>query len=175
MRRLVRRSAITPPVSVALDDRTGTPIRRACFVAPPRRAFGHASSSRLAPAADCSPSLLRKLGAYFRSTSLAALCVLVALASLSTVALAEDKVDESTCTCKGFKLFGKVKIVEAFPDLKVQVVDAFPDLKVKMVDAFPDSCGKWKSVEAFPDIKIQFVTAFPDIKIKYVEAFPGTP
>jgi len=100
---------------------------------------------------------------------------LLVVALASTAALAEDKVDKAACTFKGFKLFGKVKIVEAFPDLKVQVVEAFPDLKVKMVDAFPDSCGKWKSVDAFPDIKIKFVTAFPDIKIKYVEAFPGVP
>ena len=79
------------------------------------------------------------------------------------------------CRLKGKALFGKVKIVEAFPDLKVQVVDAFPDLKVQVVDAFPDKCGKWKMVDAFPDVKIQMVTAFPDIKIKYVNAFPGLP
>ena len=106
---------------------------------------------------------------------LLALTILITIASLTSTALAEDKVDKTTCSYKGTELFGKVKIVEAFPDIKVQVVEAFPDLKVKMVEAFPDSCGKWKSVEAFPDIKIQFVTAFPDIKIKYVEAFPGVP
>jgi hypothetical protein len=79
------------------------------------------------------------------------------------------------CTLKGKKLYGKLKIVDAFPDLKVQVVDAFPDLKVQVVDAFPDKCGKWKMVDAFPDVKIQMVTAFPDLKIKYVTAFPGLP
>ena len=68
------------------------------------------------------------------------------------------------CSLKGKKLFGKVKVVDAFPDLKVQVVDAFPD-----------KCGKWKMVDAFPDVKIQMVTAFPDLKIKYVNAFPGLP
>jgi hypothetical protein len=79
------------------------------------------------------------------------------------------------CKLKSKPLYGKVKIVEAFPDLKVQVVDAFPDLKVQVVDAFPDKCGKWKMVDAFPDVKIQMVTAFPDLKIKYVNAFPGLP
>ena len=79
------------------------------------------------------------------------------------------------CSFKGKKLYGKIKVVDAFPDLKVQVVDAFPDLKVQVVDAFPDKCGKWKMVDAFPDVKIQMVTAFPDIKIKYVNAFPGLP
>ena len=57
------------------------------------------------------------------------------------------------CTLKGKKLYGKFKIV----------------------DAFPDKCGKWKMVDAFPDVKIQMVTAFPDLKIKYVNAFPGLP
>ena len=70
----------------------------------------------------------------------------------------------SDCTLKGKKLYGKFKIVDAFPDLKVQVVDAFPD-----------KCGKWKMVDAFPDVKIQKVTAFPDLKIQYVNAFPGLP
>jgi hypothetical protein len=67
------------------------------------------------------------------------------------------------CAVKGKKLFGKIKIVDAFPDLKVQVVDAFPDLKVQVVDAFPDKCGKWKMVDAFPDLKIKYVNAFPGL------------
>jgi len=79
------------------------------------------------------------------------------------------------CTLKGKKLYGRLKIVDAFPDLKVQVVDAFQDLKVQVVDAFPDKCGKWKMVDAFPDVKIQKVTAFPDLKIQYVSAFLGLP
>jgi hypothetical protein len=77
------------------------------------------------------------------------------------------------CAFKGFKLYGKVKVVESFPDIKVQIVESFPDLKVKQVTSFPDQCGEWQFVESFPDIKVQFVTSFPDIKIKYVESFPG--
>ena len=83
--------------------------------------------------------------------------------TISTARGAGGKVG-GDCALKGKKLYGKVKIVEAFPDLKVQVVDAFPD-----------KCGKWKMVDAFPDVKIQMVTAFPDLKIKYVNAFPGLP
>ena len=79
------------------------------------------------------------------------------------------------CTFKGKKLWGKIQVVKAFPDLKVQVVKAFPDLKVQKVNAFPDKCGKWQFVEAFPDLKVQFVDAFPDVKIQYVDAFPGVP
>lgn len=79
------------------------------------------------------------------------------------------------CTFNGIPLRGKVKVVDAFPDIKVKVVNAFPDVKVKVVDAFPDRCGEWKFVEAFPDFTIKYVDAFPDIKVRHVEAFPGVP
>ena len=79
------------------------------------------------------------------------------------------------CSCKGKNLFGKVQVVQAFPDLTVQIVTAFPDLKVQVVSAFPDKCGKWQMVDSFPDLTVQFVDAFPDVKIQYVEAFPGLP
>lgn len=76
-------------------------------------------------------------------------------------------------TFNGIRLWGKVKVVNAFPDIKVQVVDAFPDLKVKRVDAFPDNLGEWQFVTFGEDFTIQFVDSFPDIKIKFVDAFPG--
>lgn len=79
----------------------------------------------------------------------------------------------SDCTFNGIPLYGKVQIVDAFPDIKVQIVNAFPDIKVKWVTAFADDCGKWQEVDAFPDFKIQIVDAFPDIKIQEVDAFPG--
>lgn len=92
-----------------------------------------------------------------------------------TIALGKIDGDKVTDDCKfnGMKLYGKIKYVTAFPDIKIQIVDAFPDIKVKMVEAFPDQCGKWQVVEAFPDLKVQIVDAFPDIKVKFVEAFPG--
>ena len=71
------------------------------------------------------------------------------------------------------KLFGKIQLVEHFPDVKVQVVEHFPDIKVKKVDAFPDDPGEWQIVEHFPDYKVQIVEHFPDYKIQYVEHFPG--
>lgn len=88
---------------------------------------------------------------------------------------AEEDGITSDCKYKGIKLAGKVKFVDAFPDLEVKVVSAFPDLKVKMVEAFPDDCGEWKTVDAFPDFTVKIVDAFPDIQIKYVDAFPGLP
>ena len=70
----------------------------------------------------------------------------------------------SSCTYKGKKLYGKI-----------QVVNAFPDIKVQKVNVVPDKCGKWQFVNAFPDTKVQFVKSFPDVKIQYVNAFPGVP
>jgi hypothetical protein len=102
----------------------------------------------------------------------ALLVLLVGMSLPRATAFAEDEV-RADCTFRGHKLYGKIKVVTAFPDLKVQVVDAFPDLKVQIVEAFPDKCGQWKMVSAFPELKIQIVDAFPDLKIKYVSAFPG--
>jgi len=77
------------------------------------------------------------------------------------------------CTFNGYQLYGKIKFVESFPDIKIQVVNSFPDLKVKFVESFPDDCGEWKIVESFPDVKVQIVESFPDIKVQFVESFPG--
>lgn len=84
-----------------------------------------------------------------------------------------DMITDEDCSWNEITLFGKVQIVDAFPDIKVQIVDAFPDIKVKWVDAFPNECGKWQKVDAFPDFKIQIVDVFPDLKIQEVDAFPG--
>lgn len=86
----------------------------------------------------------------------------------------DEKITKS-CTFKGKKLFGKVKVVTSFPDFKVKAVESFPDIKVKMVESFPDACGKWQMVESFPDFTIQYVDSFPDFSIKHVESFPGLP
>lgn len=84
-----------------------------------------------------------------------------------------EDIDRTACTCNGKKLYGKVKVVTSFADLKVKIVDSFPDLKVKTVSSFADKCGEWQFVESFPDFTIQFVESFPDLKIKFVESFPG--
>ena len=106
---------------------------------------------------------------------------LLALMTLPIMAQHSDKkpgLDKVNCTFttkdgKTFDLYGKVKIVEAFPDIKVQIVNTFEDIDVKIVEAFPDQCSKVKLVESFPDVKVQIVNSFPDIKVKIVDAFPG--
>jgi hypothetical protein len=87
----------------------------------------------------------------------------------------QDVLIDDDCKWNGLNLYGKVKFVESFPDIKIQIVESFPDLKVKLVESFPDDCGEWQVVESFPDIKVQIVESFPDIKVKFVESFPGIP
>lgn len=93
----------------------------------------------------------------------------------STLSLSQSKIIFDDCTFNGIKLYGKVKFVTNFPDIKVKIVDSFPDIKIKIVDSFPDKCGEWLIVDSFPDIKVKIVNSFPDIKIKFVESFPGKP
>lgn len=85
----------------------------------------------------------------------------------------ENKIDKKTCMFKNFKLYGKIKFVESFPDIKIKFVESFADIHVKIVNSFPDDCGKWQIVESFPDLKVQVVESFPDITVKVVESFPG--
>lgn len=81
--------------------------------------------------------------------------------------------DISSCTFDGIPLYGKVKVVNSFPDIKVKVVSSFEDLDVQTVNAFADDCGKWQFVDSFEDFKVQFVDSFPDITVKFVQSFPG--
>ena len=67
------------------------------------------------------------------------------------------KIDKENCTItkdgKTYNLYGKVKIVDSFEDIKVKIVDSFEDADIKIVDAFEDSCGKVKIVDSFEGIK----------------------
>lgn len=97
--------------------------------------------------------------------------------AIAICAAADVKIDKENCTItkdgKTYKLYGKVKIVDSFEDIKVKIVDSFEDMDIKIVDAFEDSCGKVKIVEHFEDVKVKIVDNFEDIKIKIVEHFEG--
>ena len=92
--------------------------------------------------------------------------------------LADDDLNQvkaTALTVDVLKIYGKIQIVNSFPDYKVQVVNSFPDLKVQVVNSFPDKPGKLQMVNSFPDYKIHIVNSFPDFKIQYVNSFPGKP
>ena len=88
---------------------------------------------------------------------------------------AKEIINLTDCSFNGHPLYGKIELVDSFPDVKVQIVSAFPDLKVQLVNNFPNKCGQWQIVTAFPDTKVKIVESFPNIKIQYVDAFPGLP
>jgi hypothetical protein len=98
-----------------------------------------------------------------------------ALAAILLADSARAQLNLSGCRYRGTRLYGKVEIVEAFPDLKVQVVNSMPDLDVKFVENFPDECGEWQVAKIFPDLRVQFVNIFPDLKIRIVNSSPGIP
>ena len=77
------------------------------------------------------------------------------------------------CSYNGKKLYGKVQIVENFPDVKVKVVAANANLLVKQVEIFPSRCGEWQVVDAFPDLRVKFVENSPDFTVQFVQDYPG--
>ena len=93
----------------------------------------------------------------------------------ATSALAGGSLNKSSCTYNGKKLYGKVQVVNNFPDIKVQEVSSIHDLKVEKVSSFADKCGNWAFVSSIADLKVQFVSSLPDIKIEYVNSNPGFP
>ena len=105
------------------------------------------------------------------------LSILFCLA-ITCCAFASDVIiNKNNCTItkdgKTYKLYGKVKIVDSFEDIKVKIVDCFEDADIKIVDCFEDSCGKVRIVEHFEDVKVKIVDSFEDIKIKIVSNFEG--
>lgn len=106
--------------------------------------------------------------------------LVIYITSLLAVPLfASDKItiDKATCTVtkdgKSYPLYGKVKIVDSFEDIKVKIVNSFEDADIRIVDSFENTCGKVKIVDAFEDVKVKIVDNFEDIKIKIVDNFEG--
>lgn len=90
---------------------------------------------------------------------------------------ADAKIDMDNCTItkdgKTYKLYGKVKIVDSFEDIKVKIVDSFEDADIRIVDSFENTCGKVKIVDSYEEVKVKIVDSFEDIKIKIVDSFEG--
>ncbi|HMV45046.1 MAG TPA: hypothetical protein PK079_25125 [Leptospiraceae bacterium] len=100
--------------------------------------------------------------------------ILLILVLVVTVGISSNPISND-CKFNGKKLSGKVRIVQAFGDVKVRAVQAFEDIKVLNLSYASSlaSCGEWTFVQAGEDFTIQFVEAFEDLKIRFVQAFPG--
>ncbi len=77
------------------------------------------------------------------------------------------------CSFDGKQLFGKVKFVDSYEDIKIKYVDSNEDIKVEFVNSSPNDCGEWQEVTSYEDIKVKVVTSGEDIKVKKVTSSPG--
>ena len=76
-----------------------------------------------------------------------------------------DGLDKEDCTFtkngKTFNLYGKVRIVDNFEDVRV------------CFSSFGDDCGEVIIVDNFEDVKVRLVDNFEDIKVRLVNANEG--
>lgn len=88
-----------------------------------------------------------------------------------------NPIDRETCTCKGKRLYGKVKVVDMSADFRVEVVNMGygADLWVKKIEPGYScySCGEWQFVESGEDFTVQFVEMSGDFRITFVEIGSG--
>lgn len=100
-------------------------------------------------------------------------CILIFISAEISFGQNKEGIDKENCTFNNFRLYGRIKFVDSFPDITVKIVKSFPDIEIKIVNSFPDKCCLWQIVDSFPDLKVKIVESFPDLKIKFVESFPG--
>ena len=95
----------------------------------------------------------------------------------SVTPVSKGGIDKEHCTFtkegKTFRLYGKVRIVDSFEDIKVRIVDNFEDVRVQVVDNFEDDCGRVRIVDNFEDVKVRIVDNFEDVKVRVVGNFEG--
>ena len=78
---------------------------------------------------------------------------------------------EGACACPN--LWGRIRYVDSFADIKVQLVDSFPDFEVRLTGtSTADEAGEWQVVDSFADINVQLVESFPDVKVRIVDGTP---
>ena len=81
-------------------------------------------------------NLVSKLTNRFLSSFEMTLLIILFLTATS-LSQDKNKIDFENCSFNGFPLYGKVKFVDSFPDIKIKIVDSFPDIKIKFVESFP--------------------------------------
>lgn len=104
----------------------------------------------------------------------------LALISASLISFAQDvTIDKEKCTItkygKTYPLYGKVQIVEDYPDFTVKITDDFYDLVIKETGNVQCECGEYRLSDDYPDIRIKIVDDYPDIRVRYAgwNEFPG--
>lgn len=88
--------------------------------------------------------------------------------------LSSSAASAGSCTAKGIRLQGRVRVVPNGGDLRVLRVSEFPDIRVQKVSHSPNECGRWLFVSQGEDFTIEYVTNAPDVRVRFVKEFPGT-
>ena len=112
-------------------------------------------------------------------TTLLSILVILLISSCSNhskqsnelLAMKASNLSYVACEMNGIRLYGKVKFVSGFADIKIKYVSSFGNIKVKFVESFPNDCGEWQIVESFPDFTVEVVESFADLKVEVVSSF----
>ena len=84
-----------------------------------------------------------------------------------------NPIDKETCTYKGKKLYGNVRIVDCGADFDVRIVECGADLEVKVEEYSAYRCGEWHFVNAGEDFTVRFVDGCADFDIRFVNSAPS--
>ena len=84
-----------------------------------------------------------------------------------------NPIDRETCTYKGKRLYGNVRVVDYSADFEVRLIQYGADLDVKIEAYSANHCGEWHFVNAGEDFTVRFVDSGGDFTVHFVEYNPG--
>lgn len=84
-----------------------------------------------------------------------------------------NPIDKETCTYKGKRLYGNVRVVDYSADFEVRLIQYGADLDVKIEAYSANHCGEWHFVNAGEDFTVRFVDTGGDFTVHFVEYNPG--
>ena len=103
-------------------------------------------------------------------------CLLFCLLASMPLFAASPRNPVADGTCKGIKLYGRVKVVnDASATFTVRLLDV-ADLDVKIVSSNPRECGEWQFVtNGSYDFTVRFTSraGYEDFTMRFVNSSPG--
>lgn len=93
---------------------------------------------------------------------------LLSLMAFVSEAMPQNMPPSRSGTPQPQQVFGRIQVVDHFPDVRVRVVRGIADMEVRVVDALPNRQGRWQFVDHFPDFRVQFVQHHADFTVRLV-------
>ncbi len=94
------------------------------------------------------------------------------LISFANLTFAEPIIDKENCTItidgETFNLYGKIKIVDDYEDVRVKIVDDYEDVRIEIVDDYSNSCGRIEIVDDYEDVRVKIVDDYEDVRVDIV-------